>query len=260
MAQLFMPGSSSHFVRWHLRGKFAVMERLFCTFITPTTKLIDIGCGDGDALVMARRCDPGCELWGLDIDAGSIRTAASRVTTARFIQGDMHDAASLPHNYFDIVHEFGAAFLSRSWATLARVYFLLLRDNGILLWELPQRWSLAHLSYLLRPAPRRSDGTFSRFMRSLSPGKYRFESDRQLREALDSTGCDYEIMECVPLWYFFCRGFIRSLLDRAWWYTGDRMFDVVDHLLARIWPRSAGYYLVIRKKGRAADRSHHYAA
>ena len=82
--------------------------------------------------------------------------ARERVAAATLHQGDMHNPRTLPKGYFDVVHEFGAAFLSRGWSILAREYLSLRHDGGILLWELPQRWSLAHISYLLTVAPRRT--------------------------------------------------------------------------------------------------------
>lgn len=248
-------GSPSAFVRWHLSGKFAGMERLFSTYLKPGARFVDIGCGTGDALVLAQACEAGCELWGLDIDVKSVETAQSRVPTARVLVGDMHDPDQLPRGYFDIVHEFGAAFLARDWTTLVQVYFSLLRDGGILLWELPERWSFAHLSYLLRPAPKASDNIIGRLVRSLSPHKYHFESRQQLDKALKNTGCEYEILEGVPLWHFFCRGFMSRVLDRASRFYGDHFFDVLNRYTAAVWPPCAGYYLVIRKMSSSMGNS-----
>lgn len=243
------------FVRWHLRRKFYVMEELFRKYLAPRAKLADIGCGKADALVLASLCVPDCESWGLDMDSASLQVARQRVPAATLHQGDMHDPRALPREYFDVVHEFGAAFLSRGWNVLARAYLSLLKDGGILLWELPQRWSLAHIAYLLTVAPKRTadETKFKRLLRSVLPSKYRFESDKSVMLALQTAGCDYEILERVSIGSFYCPKMLHRTLDWAWKYFGDGMFDRLDRVTRFLWPRDAGYYLVIRKRGRIAS-------
>ena len=87
------------------------METLFRRFIPPHAKLVDMGCGAGEALVLAQKCAPDCELWGVDLDREALDTAQVRVPTAKLIRGDITKAGILPSNYFDMVHEFGAARL-----------------------------------------------------------------------------------------------------------------------------------------------------
>jgi trans-aconitate methyltransferase len=240
------------FVRWHLRQKFCVMETLFRKYLVPGTKFADIGCGNGDALVLASLCADDCEEWGLDMDCASLQVARQRVPKATLHRGDMHDPQALPKEYFDVVHEFGAAFLSRGWNVLAQAYLSLLKDGGILLWELPQRWSLAHIAYLLNLAPKGTaeETKFRRLLRSMSPSKYRFESDKSVMLALEAAGCDFEILERVSIGNFYCPKVLHWTLDWAWKYFGDGMFDVLDRVTRSLWPRDAGYYLVVRKKVR----------
>jgi len=227
------------------------MEQLFRKYLPPHAKIADLGCGRADALVLASLCVEDCELWGLDMDAAGLADGRRRLPQAKLFEGDMHNPASLPHEYFDVVHEFGAAFLSRGWDVLARSYFSLLRDDGILLWELPQRWSLAHIAYLLNLAPKNSPGEskLRRMFRSLLPGKYRFESDASVAHALQNAGCDYEIVEKVRIWCFFCPKFLQPALNWAWQYLGDDLFDRLEKVTRWVWPKDAGYYLVVRKKG-----------
>jgi hypothetical protein len=157
---------------------------------------------------------------------------------------------NLPRGYFDVVHEFGATFMVPSWPLLVKTYLSLLRDGGILLWELPEKWSTGHVAYMLSPAPKitDSDTTFQRILRSFSPSKYRYESNSNILKALEEAGCDFEIIERVPIWYFYCRGVLCRILDVAWRFGGDRVFEWCDRMTGDIWPRSSGYYLVVQKK------------
>jgi ubiquinone/menaquinone biosynthesis C-methylase UbiE len=237
------------FVRWHLRRKFQVMEELFRRYLRPGAKLADIACGSGDALVLAAACVPDCEGWGLDMDDPSLEVARQRIPGATLCHGDMGDPKELPTEYFDIVHEFGATFLSQcEWQVLARAYLSLLKEGGILLWELPQRWSLAHLSYLLTLAPPRANETkVKRIFRSFLPSKYRFESDASVKSALQLAGCNYEVLERLSIGNFYFPKKLQWILDWAWKCFGDRMFDILDRGARVVWPRDVGYYLVIRK-------------
>jgi len=244
------------FVRWHLRCKFQVMEDLFRRYLRPGAKLADIACGTGDALVLAAACVPGCEGWGLDMDDASLDIARRRLPTARLYYGDMRDPKELPSEYFDAVHEFGATFLaSCEWHVLARAYLSLLKQGGVLLWELPQRWSLAHLSYLVSLAPQMpNESKLKRILRSLRPSKYRFESDESVMKALEMAGCDYEILERVSIGYFFFPKMLQWMLDWTSRYFGDQVFEALDKAAQAVWPKKIGYYLVIRKGKAGAAR------
>jgi trans-aconitate methyltransferase len=237
------------FIRWHLRGKFEVMEKLFRKYLTADTRFIDMGCGTGDGLVLAGLCQPQCELWGLDIYPPDLKEAKSR-THAVLVEGDLLDPG-VPKDSFDVVHEFGAAYLVRGWDALAKVYFSLLRDGGILLWELPQKWSMAHISYMLSVAPKitAKDTKIKRIVRSFFLNKYSFESDSAVSRALQSTGCSYEILDRIPICHLYCRGLFCRAMDLAWKFGGDSLFERFEKIAGKVWPRYSGYYLVVRKLG-----------
>jgi SAM-dependent methyltransferase len=233
-----------------LRKKFAVIEQLFHRYLPEGCKFVDIGCGGGDALVIASACRPSAELWGLDINPECIAVAGRRVPHSVLRCGDLQNPTALPRDYFDVVHEFGAAFLASRWDLVVRSYLSLLRDNGILLWELPRRWGPAHISYLLTVAPKNTeaDTKIKRLFRSFLPWKYKFRSDAAIRRAFKASGYEYECLERVVIWHFFCPKIVRWFLDRLWLLSGDNLFEFLDSVTRRVWRREAGYYLVIRKE------------
>ncbi len=187
---------------------------------------------------------------GFDIYPPRFRNCARQGAESRLTFGDMLNPSALPKGYFDVVHEFGAAYLVPEWGALLKNYFSLLRDDGILLWELPQKWSIGHVSYLLSLAPKITDADtkLRRILRSFSPRKYAFESDAVVTKAFEESGYEYEILERVPIWYFYCRGLLCKIVDSAWKFGGDEVFEKCERLTKRIWPRHSGYYLVVRKK------------
>src|SRR5262245_57130653 len=82
--------------------------------ITPSTRVLDLGCGDGTtALPAARR---GAAVLGVDIarnlvEAGNRRAKEQGLANLRFEHGDATDLHDLEGNSFDlVVSVFGAMF------------------------------------------------------------------------------------------------------------------------------------------------------
>ncbi len=244
---------NSPFAKWHLKTKFEVISQLFDRYLTPGCRFIDIACGDGDGIVLAEECEPACELWGVDIDTDGLEVAKERVPNALLLKGDMlhlDQVKSLPKKYFDLLHEFGATFFIRDWKSLFQQYIKLVRPGGIILWELPQKWSMANFMYLFTPAPKitEEDTKIKRIFRSFLPWKYNYLSDKQIDCCLATSGYDYEIIERFPIWYFYANGLFRLLLDRLHFIFGDQLFNILDRINSIIWPRYSGFYLVIQRK------------
>lgn len=246
------PLPMSHFVRWHLRTKFAVIEEIFSKYLPPGARFIDIACGDGDVLELAKRWDPTLELWGVDISKEAIEASKKRLPNVRYIIGDMRNLKFLPDQYFDVVHEFGGTFLLRNTMDLyavAKGYLRTAKLGGLIFWELPERWSMAHLMYELNSAPRlnHSDTKLRRLLRSFLPGKYSFFTRRQITAALENTGYNYEILYARPIWHFYVNKYFAVPFDKLAANRGDALFYTLNKYASYFWPRLSGYYLVIRK-------------
>ena len=74
-----------------------------------------------------------------------------------------------------------------------------------------------------------------------------FESDASLARALRDSGFKWEILERQVIWYFFCPRGLGAIIDFAWKYLGDTLFEWLDRITRSLWRRESGYYLVIRK-------------
>lgn len=62
-------------------------------------KILDIGCGDGDTLVMLKKL--GWETYGLDIDSQAVEIAKKRGINAKL--GTFREISKYPDNYFDAI-------------------------------------------------------------------------------------------------------------------------------------------------------------
>jgi trans-aconitate methyltransferase len=243
---------ASPLARWHWERKFGTMAGLFRTHLHPHSKLIDIGCGDGDCMAVARAIEPSCELWGVDIDEPALALARRRLPGATVRRHDMGNLSALPQAYFDVVHEFGAAFLFRDWAFLAKAYLSLVRKGGFVIWELPEAMSMAHWGYLLSPAPRISeqDTLPKRLWRSFLPSKVTFQSWPSVQQYLEASGFNYRIVSRQPFLYFHVGRRSRHIVDFFSKRCSCAVFDSADCWAKSLFRRSSGYYLVLENLGK----------
>jgi len=82
--------------------------------ITPSLRVLDLGCGDGTTAVPLARA--GAEVVGIDIarnlvEAGNKRAAAAGLTRLKFQEGDACDLQGVSDHSFDLtISIFGAMF------------------------------------------------------------------------------------------------------------------------------------------------------
>ena len=85
--------------------------------ITPSLRVLDLGCGDGTTAVPLARA--GAEVVGIDIarnlvEAGNKRAAAAGLTRLKFQEGDACDLQGVSDHSFDLtISMFGAMFAPR---------------------------------------------------------------------------------------------------------------------------------------------------
>jgi SAM-dependent methyltransferase len=93
--------------------------------VTPRTKVLDLGCGDGTTALPAARL--GADVVGVDIasnlvSAGTRRAEAEGLANCRFQEGDASHLDDLADDSFDLVVSiFGAMFAPRPFAVAAEM-------------------------------------------------------------------------------------------------------------------------------------------
>lgn len=96
-------------------------------------RVLEIGCGDGRSMQYA--ADKGAaELWGLDLSASQIESAASFLKAqgieARLVCAPMEDECEIPADYFDVVYSvYGIGWTTDLEQTFRRIYSYL-RKGG----------------------------------------------------------------------------------------------------------------------------------
>jgi SAM-dependent methyltransferase len=118
-----------------------------CLGIPRGERILEVGCGQANALVpLAMRCEPR-RLVGLDVDGGLLEGARRHLeaygVTAELFQADVR-SLPFPDGAFDVVLDFGTCYhiadAERALAEIARV----LAPGGRLIHETPAAQLLAH--------------------------------------------------------------------------------------------------------------------
>jgi hypothetical protein len=246
----------SPLARWHLTRKFQTMAGVFRTYLRPHCKFLDIACGDGDCMALARAIEPSCELWGVDIDEPSLALARQRLPGATVRREDMGNLSALPQGCFDVVHEFGAACMFKDWGLLAKSYLSLVRKGGLVIWELPEAMSMAHWVYLLSRAPRISeqDTVVRRLWRSFLPSKVTFQSWPTVQQHLEAAGFSYRVVSRQPFLHFHVGRRGKHIADFFCKRCGCGVLDSADYWAKRLFRRSSGYYLVFENLGEEVNQ------
>ncbi|MBJ7608733.1 MAG: class I SAM-dependent methyltransferase [Candidatus Dormibacteraeota bacterium] len=64
--------------------------------MTPTSRVVDIGSGQGDVAAMLTRAHPQAEVLGVELSAEGVSIASGKVPSARFVQRDLLAEAPVP--------------------------------------------------------------------------------------------------------------------------------------------------------------------
>jgi SAM-dependent methyltransferase len=95
-------------------------------------RALDFGCGAGRILLQAAAAEPGCELWGCDIDADSVAWLEQH-SSLRVLRNEEWPPLPLADEHFDLIWAFSVfTHLTDSWSSWLLELHRLLKPGGIL--------------------------------------------------------------------------------------------------------------------------------
>jgi ubiquinone/menaquinone biosynthesis C-methylase UbiE len=110
-ADIIYPRHYSTFSRHYVKAKFGIakikstviLNRLnfFKSMLEASSRILDIGCGDGQLLMDLHKKYPNLELWGLDMSFEKATYKTLQENNVNLIVGRLEEV-QLPDNYFDL--------------------------------------------------------------------------------------------------------------------------------------------------------------
>jgi SAM-dependent methyltransferase len=164
---------------------------LDATDVGAGTRLLDIGCGGGFALLLAAR--RGARVAGLDATAALLDIARERVPAASLAVGDLEDPLPFDPGSFDVVTAFNSIQYAADPVTAVKTTSQLIRPGGfisLLVWGPPDQCEsgvmFAELGPLLPPRP------------DEAPGAVAWSEDGQLEQLATLAGLTPVTVTDVP--------------------------------------------------------------
>jgi len=103
-------------------------------------KILDVGCGSGDTLVLLKKL--GWEIYGLDIDKNALKIAEDR-GLQNVINGTYMDIAKFPDNYFNAIRLYHVIEHLDDPVCALKIIYKKLKQNGELIIGTPNAKSFA---------------------------------------------------------------------------------------------------------------------
>lgn len=145
---------------------------LDATAVGAGTRLLDVGCGGGFALLLAAR--RGATVTGLDATAALLDIARERVPAASLVVGDLEDPLPFDPGSFDVITTFNAIQYAADPVTVVKGMSQLVRPGGsisLLVWGPPDQCESGVMFAELGPLLPRPDE---------APGAIAWSEDGQL--------------------------------------------------------------------------------
>lgn len=159
-----------------------VLDLIAAIHLSAPARVIDLGCGPGNATMLLRERWPGCELTGLDNDAAMLTKARADYPGERWITGDIAAWAregTVPG--YDLVFTNAALHWLPDHASLFPALLRALAPGGVLACQMPRNFRGPQDGCCARPCRMRAGGSAWRG----SPTGSRWPS-----HPLITTGCD----------------------------------------------------------------------
>jgi SAM-dependent methyltransferase len=156
---------------------------LDATGVGPGTRLLDVGCGGGFALLLANQ--RGADVAGLDATAALLEIARERVPQAELIVGDLEDPLPFDRDSFDVVTAFNAIQYADDPIAVLQNMRHVAKPGGLvsfLVWGPPEQCEsgvmFKEMGPLMTPAP------------ANAPGAIGWSEDGKLEELARLSGLD----------------------------------------------------------------------
>jgi ubiquinone/menaquinone biosynthesis C-methylase UbiE len=242
----------------------ALIERniasLLARYAPPAERLtvLDAGCGNGAWSEMYAARFRVARIVGVDFAAHMLAVARERAARAGYperldlIQAPLERMAQVADASVDLVHFFGVVEHVDDPGPILREFSRVLRPGGLVIFDVPRRWSWSHVTFVAFSVSPSRWGTTTTWRDRLrfreKQRYYRFRRVRSMSRLGAAAGLHLVarrpnafIWVCGPPMYLF------YLAAKYFRRHAPALFEAMNRIVSVLWPAPAGELLLLRK-------------
>lgn len=223
-----------------------------------TLTVLDAGCGNGAwSQVYAQRLGVA-RIVAVDFSEEMLKVAGERAAAAGYadrlslIRASLERMPDVADASVDVVHFFGVVEHVDDPGPILTEFARVLRPGGLVIFDVPRRWSLSHVTFLVFAVSPSRWGTPTTVRDRLRWREkmhyYRYRSARTMARLARRAGL--QPVDRRPNAYIWVCGPPTYLFYLAAKYLGRRavaFYEVLNRLMGLIWPIPAGELMLLRK-------------
>jgi len=214
--------------------------------------LLDAGCGNGQFTEMFVKSFDIKKVIGVNFSENMLKVAKKRAREKgyedriRLVRADLENIGFGDEN-FDFVYLFGVLKHLDKPQKVIEELVRVCKVNGVIILNVPRKWSLAHITFMLFGQNPKDWGTAKRNFKIWEKAKYyKFYTLREVKGMVDNTD-KCELLERIMGHYIHVVGLASLPLHILAKMGQTALLDKLNRLFGYIYRIPAGEFLVIRK-------------
>ncbi len=249
---IFRELKPNSFSYWSINIIQKILKHILTSYSNVDGILLDAGCGNGQFTEMFIKSLDIKKVIGVDFSENMLKVAKERAkkkgyeARIRLVRANL-ESTGFKDGIFDVVYLFGVLEHLDNPQKVIGELVRVCKDNGIIILNVPQKWSLAHITFMLFGRNPRDWGTGKRSFKIWEKAKYyKFYTFGNVKGMVGNTN-KCKLLERIPVHYIHVVGLASVPLHRLAKNGGANLLDKLDRLFGYIYRIPAGEFLVIRK-------------
>lgn len=244
------PNSYSY---WSIRIILENIKYILTSYCNVDGILLDAGCGNGQFTEMFVKNFDIKKVIGVDFSENMLKVAKKRAREKGYekrvelVKANL-ESMGFEDGTFDVVYLFGVLEHLDNPQKVIEELVKVCKDNGIIILNVPRKWSLAHITFMLFGQNPRDWGTKKRSFKIWEKARYyKFYTFGDVKGMVSNTN-KCKLLERIPVHYIHVVGLASVPLHRlAKMEGGTNLLDKLDKVFRLLYRIPAGEFLVIRK-------------
>lgn len=249
---IFRELKPNSFSYWSIRIILENIKYILTSYSNVDGILLDAGCGNGQFTEMFVKNLNIKKVIGVDFSENMLKVAKERAREKGYedriglVRADLENIG-FGDEIFDVVYLFGVLEHLDNPQKVIEELVRVCKVNGVIILNVPRKWSLAHITFMLFGQNPRDWGTAKRSFKIWEKARYyKFYTFGDVKRMVGNTN-KCKLLERIPVHYIHVVGLASVPLHRLAKAGKLNLLDKLNRLFGYIYRIPAGEFLVIRK-------------